>query len=109
MPIDPDHQMQMAAGRESGGTDVPDDLPLTDVLTHPDDVVTCVVVAGRQVPAADVAVVDHQPVAVTGVVVPLSHPARVCGVDWCAASGAEIGTVVQLPVVQYRMETHAER
>ena len=68
-----------------------------------------VVVAGGDVAAVDVAVVDHQPVAVAGVVVALGHPAVVRGPERGAAAGAEVGAVVQLPVVQDRMEAASVR
>ena len=64
----------MAAGGESGAADVADDLSLVDALTYTDDVPAGVVVARGHILAADVAVVDHQPLAITGVVVALRDP-----------------------------------
>src|SRR6188472_767052 len=107
--VDPHHQMQVAASGESRGTDVANDLSFLDVLTHMDDVAAGVVVAGRHIPAADVTVVDHQPIAVAGVVIPLSDPAGMCSADRCATGSPEIGAIVQLPVMQHRMEPHSKR
>src|SRR5215213_6127244 len=70
----------MASGGEPRRADVADNLTLADPLAHPNDVPGRMVVAGRGIPSADVAVVDHQPVAITSVVIPLSHPAVTAGV-----------------------------
>ena len=52
-----------------------------DPLTHTDYVAAGVVVARSHIPAADVAVVDHQPLAITGVVVALGDPTRMGSPD----------------------------
>src|SRR5688500_19148727 len=101
--------MEMAAGREAGGTDIADDLSLADTLTHPDDVAAGVVVVRSHIPATDVAVVDHQPLAITGVVVALRDPTRTGSPDWCATAGAQVGAIVQFPVAEHRVEAHSER
>src|SRR5215213_7639725 len=99
----------MASGGEPRRADVADNLTLADPLAHPNDVPGRMVVAGGDIPSADVAVVDHQPVAITSVVVPLSHPAGTWGTDRRTTASAEVGAIVEFPVVQHRMEPHAER
>ena len=49
--VEPDHQVQVAAGRVPGGADVADHLTLADVLADPDGVADRVVVAGGDVVA----------------------------------------------------------
>src|SRR3954454_5021662 len=105
--VQPDHQVQVAAGGVSGGSHVADHLTLPDVLTHVHDIARRVVVAGRHEPAVDHPVVDHQSVAVAGVEVALGNGAGMGRVDGGAAAGAEIGSVVQLPDVQHGVEAHA--
>src|SRR5512133_1894765 len=107
--VDPHHQMQMAASGKARGTDVADDLAFPDALTHMDYVAAGVVVARRHIPATDVAVVNHQPIAVAGVVVPLSDSPGMGSADRCATGSPEVGAIVQLPVMQYRMEPHSKR
>src|SRR5690606_7437829 len=102
--VDPHHQVQVAAGRVTGGADVADHLALAHPIADPDRVADGVVVGRGDIAAVDLAVVDDQPVAVAGVVVLLLHPALVRGPDRSAAPGAEVGAVVQLPVVQHRVE-----
>src|SRR5512133_635769 len=107
--VEPHHQMQMAASGKSRGTDVADDLSFPDTLTHVDDIAARMLVARRHVPATDVAVVNHQPIAVAGVVIPLSDPAGMGSADRRATGSAEVGAIMQLPVMQHRMEPHSKR
>src|SRR5215207_9908766 len=88
--IQPDHQVQMATGGESRGADITDDLTLSDTLTHSNGVPTGVVVARRDIPTADVAMVDHQPLAIARVVVALGDPTSAGRADWIATPGAEV-------------------
>src|SRR5688572_27431267 len=98
----------MAARRESSAADVTDDLSLVDALAYPDDVAAGVVVARSHIPATDVAVVDHQPLAITGVVVALRDATRTGSPDWCATAGAQVGAIVQFPVAEHRVKAHSE-
>jgi hypothetical protein len=98
----------MATGGESCAANVANHLALLDMLTYANYVAARVVVASRHVPAAKMAVVDHQPVAVADVVVPLGDPTGSGSPDWSAARSTEIRTVMQLPIAQHRVEAHAE-
>src|SRR4029453_11792993 len=107
--VQPNHQVEMAAGGEAGGADITDDLPLPDTLTHMNYVPTGVIVARSDVFTVDVAVVDRQPLAIARVVVALGHPTCTGSPDSCATPSAKVGAIVQLPVVEHRVKAHTER
>ena len=96
--------MQVASRRETRGADIADDLAARHVLANPDRVAAGMVVPGRHVVAADLAMIEHEPVPVTPVEVLLGNDSVSRRPDRGAARGAEVGAVMELPHVQDGVE-----
>lgn len=109
MTVNPDVEVQVAAGRQPGGADVADLLTAANVVPHADDVALRVVVAGGDLLAVNGAVVNHQAPTVAGAPIGFSDTARLGCVNRGAAAGTDVQAIMQLRVAQHRVGAPPKR